>query len=125
MKHMLLLLLLIPVGWVYGQQNLTGEYKAPVLNGHYSFDYYGDARKIRLWAEAETYAEYDSQGNQLGTGRYLNINNESFLYPETIGQYSLINGDVQFKVIEISGNSATVEFFPEDGQSEHIHLTKL
>lgn len=121
MKQLVLMLLLIPMHWSYAQE----ESKHFIIDGHYSFTFYGDERQIRLWPEAETFVEYDAQGNQLGNGQYLNINGESFLYPETVGQYSLINGSVQFKVVEITSDGALIRIFLSDGESENIILTKL
>lgn len=125
MKQLLCLVFLIPLQFSFAQQQTEQEYKQLIIDGHYAFNFYGDERTIRLWAEAESYVEYDAQGNELGNGRYLNINNESFLDPETIGQYSLINGSIRFEVIELNQQGAVVQFFLSDGESESIYLTKL
>lgn len=95
------------------------------LDGKYYIDYYGDIRIIKISLANESYVEYDKDEKMIGHGRLALVDSDLILSPIQITSYSLINGKVQFEIINQGQNQLTLKFFISDGQSETINLQKL
>lgn len=130
MKHFVFFLFLIFSQMLFSQIIEEAEFSkekeaTSKLDGKYYIDYYGDIRIIKLSLLNESYVEYDKDEKMIGHGRLAIVGSDLFLSPVQISAYSLVNGKVQFEIINQGQSQLTLKFFVGDGQSETINLLKL
>lgn len=95
------------------------------IEGVYSFQYYGVNHQIKLSSKEKIYVEFDQNGVQLGSGRFIRNSRNFILRPDVISTYSILNASTQFEIVSKVGDDLNIVVMVSDESSEEVQLIKL